>query len=161
MVFRMHMVIPSGEIPFLKRIQLNSDFRILDGRFTNPGTQSRLSKISERPEQKQPDDRAPAALEGQVTLADGVAHFKQLSVQDGDASAQFRGKYSLIDERVNLHGRLRTEASLTKTTSGIKAVFAKALAPVFKKGPHAKVIPVRIGGTYRHPSFGLDLDSNM
>jgi hypothetical protein len=27
---------------------------------------------------------------------------------------------------------------------------------LFKKGKHQKVVPVRISGTYRNPSFGLD-----
>jgi hypothetical protein len=65
----------------------------------------------------------------------------------------------LTDQKVNLHGRLKTEASLAKTTHGIKAVFAKAIEPFFKKKPHETVVPVHVGGTYSHPSFGLDLGS--
>jgi hypothetical protein len=91
----------------------------------------------------------------------GIAHFAELTAQDGDASAWFRGNYDLTDERVNMHGKLKTEASLAKTTSGIKSVFAKAIEPLFKKGPHAKIIPVKISGTFHHPSFGLDMNSDM
>lgn len=160
-VFQMHVVIPSGEERFLKRLQLNSDFRIEDARFTNPETESRLSKISKKPEQKQPDERTPASMSGKVTVVNGVAHFTELMVRDQDASAQFRGNYSLTDERVNMHGNLKTKVSLANTTSGLKAVFAKALEPLFKKKHNEKVVPVRISGTYHHPSFGLDLNSNM
>jgi hypothetical protein len=63
----------------------------------------------------------------------------------------------LNDERVAMHGNLKTAASLAKTTSGISAVFAKVLEPFFKKKPHETVVPVKIGGTYSHPSFGLDI----
>src|SRR6202140_777259 len=159
--FQMHVVIPSGQDPFLKKLELKSDFQITNARFPNPKTESRMEKVSERPDQKQPEEGALATLKGQVTVLHGIAHFTELTAQDGDASAWFRGNYDLTDERVNMHGKLKTEASLTKTTSGIKAVFAKALEPLFKKGPHAKVIPVKISGTFHHPSFGLDMNSDM
>lgn len=154
--FQMHVVIPSGKERFLKKIEVSSDFRIQDARFTNSQTQSRLSKISERPDQKHPNDSALADLSGNVRLQNGVAQFSKLSARDGNASAWFRGNYDLTNEHVNMHGQLTTEASLGKTTSGIKAVFAKALEPLFKKGKHQKVVPVKIGGTFHNPSFGLD-----
>jgi len=154
--FQMHVVIPSGHERFVRKIELQSDFRIQDARFTNPRTQSRMSKISERPHQKQPDNNTLADLSGNVRLVHGIAVFSKLSASDGDASAWFRGNYDLTSERVNMHGQLTTEASLGKTTSGIKAVFAKALQPLFRKGKHQKVVPVKISGTYHKPSFGLD-----
>ena len=154
--FQMRVVIPSGQERFLQKIEVSSGFRIQDARFTNPKTQSRLSKISERHDQKQPDDSTLADLSGNVRLLHGIAQFSQLSARDGNASAWFRGNYDLTNEHVNMHGQLTTEASLGKTTSGIKAVFAKALEPLFKKGKHQKVVPVKISGTYRNPSFGLD-----
>ena len=154
--FQMHVIIPSGQERFLKKIEVQSDFRIQDARFTNPQTQSRLSKISERHDQKQPDDDTLADLRGNVRLLNGIAQFSQLSARDGNATAWLHGNYDLTNEHVNLHGRLTTEASLGNTTSGIKAVFAKALEPLFKKGGHQKVVPVKISGTYHNPSFGLD-----
>jgi AsmA-like C-terminal region len=154
--FQMHVVIPSGHERFVKKIELQSNFRIQDAQFTNPQTQSRLSKIAERPDQKQPDENTPADLSGNVRLLHGIAQFSKLSARDGDASAWFRGNYDLTNEQVNMRGQLTTEASLGKTTTGIKSIFAKALEPLFKKGKHQKVVPVKISGTYRHPSFGLD-----
>lgn len=154
--FQMHVVVPSGDERFLKKIQVSSDFRIQDARFTNPQTQSRLSKISEKHDQKQPDENTLADLAGNVRLLNGIAQFSKLSARDGSATAWFRGNYDLTNEHVNLHGQLTTEASLTNTTSGIKSIFAKALEPLFKKGHHEKVVPVKISGTYHNPSFGLD-----
>jgi hypothetical protein len=154
--FQMHVVIPSGQESFLKKIEVQSNFRIQDARFTNPQTQSRLSKISERHDQKQPDNDTLADLSGNVRLLNGIARFSKLSARDGNATAWLHGNYDLTSERVDLHGQLTTEASLGNTTSGIKAVFAKALEPLFKKGGHQKVVPVKISGTYHNPSFGLD-----
>lgn len=154
--FQMHVLIPSGNEGFLKKIEIQSDFRILDARFSNPQTQSRVSKISERHDQKQPDDSTLADLSGNVRLINGIARFSKLSARDGNATAWLHGNYDLTNEHVDLHGQLTTEASLGKTTSGIKSVFAKALEPLFKKGSHQKVVPVKISGTYHNPSFGLD-----
>ena len=165
-VFQMHVAIPSGPERFLKKLELSSDFRIPDAVFTNPKTESEMSKISQKHGQEQTDNQTLSDFQGRVQVNHGVAHFVELSVRDQGAAALFQGNYNLIDERVDLHGKLKTEVSLTKTTHGIKAAFARVLEPFFKKAPHVNVVPVKIGGTYAHPSFGLDVnspakDSNM
>jgi hypothetical protein len=153
--FQMHLVIPSGQERFLRRIELTSTFRIQNAQFTKPETQARLGKISTPPKQQQAHDLAD--FEGNVKLSYGIAKFSQLSIHDEDAAAFFRGDYDLIAQTLNLHGKLKTAASLTKTTTGIKAVFAKLIEPFFKKEPHETVVPVHISGTYSHPNFGLDI----
>lgn len=155
--FQMHVVLPSGHEPFLKRLQLDSEFRIQNARFTNSRTQTRISRVSAPPNQDETDTLAD--FQGSVKLNHGIAQFTNLSVHDDGAAALLVGNYDLTDQKVNLHGKLKTEASLTKTTHGIKAVFAKAIEPFFKKKPHETVVPVHVGGTYSHPSFGLDLGS--
>src|SRR5581483_2899479 len=152
--FRMHVVIPSGQQRFLQKIHLTSDFRVTNVGLTNPQTKLRMNKVAETPHQKAPVDEQ-AQIDGRVNLTSGVAHLSSLDIREGDASAQLHGTYNLLNQRLNLQGTLRTEASLTKATSGIKAAFAKALEPFVKKQEHQKIIPVRINGTYRHPSFGL------
>jgi len=120
-----------------------------------------LSKVAEAPGQNRPDPVVPASLHGKVSLEHGIAQFAHLAIEDQDAAAHFHGKYDLSGERVDLHGQLKTEASLTKTTHGIKAVFAKVIEPFFKKGTHVTVVPVHVGGTYSHPDFGLDPGQRM
>jgi hypothetical protein len=159
--FEMHIEIPSGKERFLKRLELKSQFQINDARFSNERTETRVQKISEAPGQEQPSMGASLELHGSLVMYKGVAQISQLAVQDQDASARLRGNYNLLDQRVDMHGRLETKASLTKTTSGIKALFAKVIGPLFKKSHNEKIIPVKITGTYKHPSFGLDLSSKM
>jgi hypothetical protein len=159
--FQMHVIIPPGKEQFEKKIVLQSAFRIEDARFTHPQTQLELSKISESPHQRDPDPAMPASFQGEVSVKEGIAQFSELEVHDQGAAAVLRGNYDLTDQRVNIHGRLKTEASLTKTTHGIKSVFAKAIEPFFKNKPHETVVPVKIGGTYSHPQFGLDLSQKM
>ncbi len=159
--FVMHVTIPSGHDRFLKKINLQSNFTIHGARFTHAGTQTEISKLGESPGQKEPDTSALSDFSGQVQISHGITQFTDLSVHDQSASAMFRGSYDLVDEKVDLHGKLKTATSLAKTTHGIKAMFAKAVEPFFKNKPHETVVPVRIGGTYTHPSFGLDVNSNM
>jgi AsmA-like C-terminal region len=158
--FTMRVTIPAGREPFLQKLELGSDFRIQNALFTHEETQNRLNKIAENPGQKNPTSTF-SDFQGTVMLIDGVAHFSYLSVHDQGVDASFRGSYNVIDERVNMYGKLKTETSLTKTTHGIRRVFAKVLEPFFKKRPHENVVPVKISGTYTHPSFGLDMNSKM
>ena len=155
--FRMHVEIPSGHEPFLEKLALQSDFQIQNARFVKPETQVRLSKVAEAPDDRQPNTAMPVQIHGAVEVKDGIARFAHLSLQDHHASAFFWGKYQLTDEHVDMHGKLKTEASLTKTTNGIGSFFAKILEPFFKKKPHENVVPVKISGTYNNPKFGLDL----
>ena len=159
--FHMHVTIPPGSEKFDEKIGLASTFDIEGARFTHEKTQVELSKIAEAPNQDRPDTATPASLQGKVTVENGVARFSELRLQDQSAEAKLHGTFGLLDERVNLHGELKTAASLTKTTHGIKAVFAKVIEPFFKKRPHETVVPVKIGGTYKDPQFGLDLSQKM
>lgn len=154
--FQMKVTIPSGHESFVKKLELRSNFQIHDALFTHEQTQKRLNKIAENPKQKNPSETL-SDFQGSVRLTGGVAHFSSLSVHDQSAAAQFHGTYNLVDEHVNMQGNLKTATSLTKATHGISSVFAKVLEPFFKKKPHDTVVPVKISGTYSHPSFGLNM----
>jgi len=155
--FQMHVVVPSGHEPFLKKLQADSKFKIHNARFTNRDLETRVSLVASPHDHDETDTLAN--FQGGVKLNHGIAHFTNLSVHDDGAAALLSGSYDLTDQKVNLHGKLKTEASLAKTTHGIKAVFAKAIEPFFKKKPHETVVPVHVGGTYSHPNFGLDMGS--
>lgn len=96
-------------------------------------------------------------LKGHVLLRNGVATFSNLSFGVPGALAQMRGTYDLISEKIDLHGTLKTEAEVSKTTRGIKSLMLKVLDPFFKNKPNGYQAPVKITGTYDHPTFGLDL----
>jgi hypothetical protein len=67
------------------------------------------------------------------------------------------GTYNLITEKIDLHGTLKTDSAPSNTTQGIKSLLIKALDPFLKKKRAGYQMPIRITGTYEHPSFGLDL----
>ncbi len=165
--FRANVAIPPGKRPFLEKVVLQGDFGIDAGSFTKSDTQEGVNHLSEgalseeehQKTQKDKDDPATALsdLKGHVLLRDGTARFSNLSFIVPGALAQMQGTYNLLTEKIDLHGTLKTDAEPSKTTQGMKALILKVLDPFFKKKHVGYVMPVKITGTYEHPSFGLDL----
>jgi hypothetical protein len=163
MSFRARLTIPGGRQPFIRRVHLRGDFGITGGTFTHDDTQQKINDLSLRSQgQKISDDKEDSAkalsnLQGQVELLDGVAHFTDLLFTIPGASARMHGTYSLIDERVDLHGELKVDTKFSKTEKGVKVALIKAieLLAASSKG-NGEVLPVKLTGTYSHPSYGLD-----
>ena len=55
-------------------------------------------------------------------------------------------------------GQLQVDSKISNTTGGTKSFFLKIMEPFFKKKKKGEIVPVRISGTYGHPSFGLSLN---
>jgi len=165
--FKAKVLLPPGQDPFLEKVQLQGDFGIDDGSFTRPETQQGVNNLSNVDEKshgakdKDDDEAEPqnvlSDLKGHVLLKDGIAHFSNLSFSVPGASAQMDGTYNLVSEKIDLRGTLTTKKEVSDTTHGIKALLLKVLDPFFKNKPVGYVTPVKIAGTYDHPSFGLDL----
>src|SRR5205823_1366131 len=98
-------------------------------------------------------ERVLSDLTGQVSLHGGVATFTDISFLVPGATATLSGTFSLITEKVDLHGKLATAAKLSKTTTGIKSVLLKVLDPLFKSKHAGAVIPVALTGKYGHTQF--------
>jgi hypothetical protein len=97
-------------------------------------------------------------LQGQVDVINGAASFADLSFRVPGAHARVHGTYNLINYKIDLRGQLRVDSQISNTTTGAKAFLLKVMNPFFKKKPKGEVVPVRIGGDYNHPTFGLDPD---
>jgi len=150
---------PSGEEPFLQRLRMDGHFGIGNGSFTNEDTQTDVEKLSAgaRGQNKEDPETVMTDLTGTVTLTGGVAEFSKLSFGVPGAKAWLHGTYNLINERVDLHGNMRVDTQISKTTTGAKALLLKFMEPFFKKKKKGEIVPVHILGTYDKPQFGLDL----
>jgi hypothetical protein len=165
--FHAKVSVPPGKRPFLEKVELQGDFGIDAGSFTKPDTQQGVNHLSEgalsegdhRKTEKEEDDSATVLsdLKGHVVLRDGTASFTNLSFSVPGALAQMQGTYNLLTEKIDLHGTLKTESEPSNTTHGVKSLILKVLDPFFKKKRAGSIMPVKITGTYGHPSFGLDL----
>ena len=164
--FRAKVAIPPGDEPFLNKVQLQGDFGIDDGSFTKSETQRGVFDLSRGASgQKKNDTKEDAPdpesvlsdLKGHVVVEDGTARFSDLSFSVPGAMARMNGTYNLISEKIDLRGTLTTKEEVSKTTHGVKALFLKVLDPFLKNKSAGYITPVKISGTYDHPSFGLDL----
>jgi hypothetical protein len=153
--------IPPGEGPFLKKVKLRGGFGVGVGSFSKPDTQESVNKLSTGASggKDVPDPETVLIdLAGQAALEGGTAKLSDLSFGVPGAVARMHGTYNLISHKIDLHGQLKVDTKISNTTSGTKAILLKVMDPLFKKKRKGEVLPVRISGTFEHPSFGLDLD---
>ena len=158
-----HVVIPGGKLRFIQRVRLQGEFKIDAATFTKPETQAKINTLSFRAVgQKIPKSAAdlpdpPASLQGQIDLLDAVAHFPHVSFSVPGALANMQGAYNLNDERVNLRGDLMVDKKFSKTAYGLGShVITWAGEKLFAKSTGAgEILPVRLTGTYSHPSLGM------
>jgi hypothetical protein len=158
--FHTHIVWPSGHQPFLKRVVLQGDFEIEHARWTNPERQMSVNMLSKKASGKKKDPETPnvtADLKGSVLLSNEIAKFHDTSFKVPGAEAILQGTYNLGDTKIDFHGDLKTEASLSDDSSGVKAVLLKPLDPLFKKKHAGAEVSVEMTGTYHDPHFGVSL----
>lgn len=161
---RADVEIPAGNQPFLNKVSLEGAFGIDEGSFTKPETQKNVNELSAGARGQNKDDPATVMtdLKGSVKLEDGTAHFSEISFGIPGAHARLHGTYSIIEPyRINLHGHMRVETKISKTTSGMKSFVLKIIDPIFKKKKKGEIVPVHVLGTFEKPNFGLDLQNNQ
>lgn len=151
--------IPPGEERFLQKIKLDGAFGIDDGTFAKAETQKNVNELSAgaRGDKMEDAETVLTDLKGQVVLTDGIAKFSDLSFGIPGANARMHGTFNLLNEKIDLHGLMKVDTKISKTTTGMKSFFLKVLDPLFKKKKKGEIVPVHISGTYEHPQFGLDL----
>lgn len=168
-ILQAHAEIPPGNERFLKKVRLRGTFGISEGLFSEH-TQQGVDKLSagargekESDKGNQGKDEADpetvlSDLKGQVNLVGGIARFTDLSFAVPGAVARMHGTYDLISHKIDLRGQMKVDTKISNTTSGAKGLLLKMIEPFFKKRHRAEIVPVRISGTYEHPTFGLDLN---
>jgi len=164
--FHARAVLPPEHRPFKERVQLTGDFKIDPAQFTSANTQEHVDQLSERAEgQKDKDkgkvpdedadghERVLTALTGQVLLKNGVANFSHTSFSVPGALAGMNGDYSLVSKRLDFHGKMRMQATVSQATKGVKSFFLKVADPFFKKKGAGAEVSISMTGTYDHPHF--------
>lgn len=163
--FRAHVIIPPEKRPFVQKVLVNGDFGVEDGQFTTVSTQKEIDALSDKSRGVKPDEQAEeedperviSNLAGHVDLRNATGSFTNLSLNVPGASAVMHGTYNLQSQAVNLHGTLKTDVELSKTTSGFKSVLLKPFDVFFKRKHAGAEVPVHLLGTYKDPQAGLDL----
>ena len=153
--------LPGGNQPFLERVKLEGKFGIDDGSF-QPETQKDVNTLSAgaRGDTKDDPETVLTDLKGTVDLSGGVAHFSDLDFGVPGANARLHDTYNIVNHRINLHGEMKVDTKISKTSSGAKALLLRIMDPLFCKKKKGEIVPVHILGTYEKPQFGLDFGNN-
>ncbi|HEX3819771.1 MAG TPA: AsmA-like C-terminal region-containing protein [Candidatus Sulfotelmatobacter sp.] len=157
--FRSAAEIPSGDEPFLKKVRFSGRFGLAEGSFSTADTQENVNELSAgaRGESKENPETVLTDLNGEFDLSRGTARFAELSFGVPGASAKMHGTYGILNQKIDLHGQMRVDSQISKTSSGVKALLLKMMDPLFKKKKRGEIVPVHILGTYQKPECGLDL----
>jgi len=160
MNFRAQILVSPGGRDFIERVNLQGDFGIDWVSFTRPTTQEKVDTLSQVGQgEKDNDDLASVVgnLKGHVLLKDTIATFPDLFLSVPGALAHVHGTYGMLTQQVNFHGTLQVDSKLSKGSKGMKSFLLKFVEPFLKKKNAGEIVPIKIGGTFRHPSYGLDL----
>jgi hypothetical protein len=156
--FHTQLAIPPGKARISDRLKLDGRFYATLAQPTNPKIQEKLKKLSRRAQGKPKDANAGSDtfdLQGRFILANAVAKFPQLNFDIPGATLNLAGTYGLHSEALDFQGKLRLQAKLSQTTTGLKSLLLKAVDPFFKGKDAGAVLPVKITGNRAKPSFRL------
>lgn len=150
--------LPPGKNEIVDRLRLDGKFGIGAAQFANPEIREKIEGLSRRGLGKPEDDDAGSAvseLKGNFLLRDAGITFRNLTFGVTGARVELAGTYGLRDEKLDFHGKLRLQAKLSQTITGVKSFLLKPFDPFFRKNG-ATELPIKVTGTRDQPSFGLD-----
>jgi len=160
MAFRAKVQVPPGKQSFLKRLNLQGDFTIGSADFVKPATQQAVNNLSQVAlGQKQNDNPASVdeSMKGHVVMTKAMATLTDLYFGVPGALAHMHGTYEVLTGKIDLHGNLRVDNKLSKGETGMKSALLKVAEPFLKKKKQGEIVPIKIDGTFSHPSYGLDI----
>ncbi|MGA2481575.1 MAG: hypothetical protein ABSF92_00485 [Candidatus Acidiferrales bacterium] len=157
--FRAQVLVPPGRRHFIERVNLQGDFGI-DAMSFAGSSQEKVDSLSQVAQGEKENDNPASVvgnLKGHVLLKDAIATFPDLSFSVPGALAHVHGMYGLLTEQINLHGTLQVDNKLSKGSKGMRLFLLRFVEPFLKKKNAGEIVPIKIGGTFSHPSYGLDV----
>lgn len=157
---KVHIDIPEKNEDLLERMRLKGQFAVSDGLFTDAKIQGRVNVLSHKG-QGEPrlgaDGQETSELRGAFRMSNGVVAFSKLDFGVEGAALSTAGTYNMDSGQLDFRGKLELEASLSRTMTGIKSVFLKAVDPFFRGKDGGTELPIKITGTKDDPKYGIDL----
>jgi hypothetical protein len=153
------------EIP--DRLNLNGSFELGSVHFSSSAVQQKIDNLSKRSQGKPKEVLNPAeatglddvrsAVKGNFLLNKGILSLSGINFDVPGADVQLAGTYALQPETLDIHGRVKMQAKLSQTTTGVKSFLLKFANPLFSRSGNGTVLPIKITGSVQHPHYGLDL----
>jgi hypothetical protein len=158
--FTAKLELPPGDQDVIEKLSLSGIFNVGSAEFTTPAVQEKVEKLSMRSRGRLEDstnERIVSNMQGHFVLQDATLKLSGLIFDVPGAQVQLNGEYWLDRKNFDFRGTLRMQAKLSETQTGIKSFLLKAVDPFFKKGKAGAVVPIKISGTFKEPSVGLNL----
>jgi hypothetical protein len=153
-------VLPPGDVDVVKKLQLAGQFAIAGTRFTDSGVQKKINELSRRTSGKVESpgvERVSSQFKGTFKLGGGTLAIPTVTFDVPGSIVQMSGAYELVPETISFTGTVVTEATISQMTTGFKSKLLRIVDPLFeKKGGGGSEIPLKISGSRKNPSFGLD-----
>jgi AsmA-like C-terminal region len=156
--FHTRFELPPGAGDIADRLNLNGRFDVAKAEFTNPEVAGKIQTLSRKGQGRPEDEEAGSSvseLKGHFVLDNGTITFRGLTFIVTGAEVALKGKYGMDKGDLDFHGKLRMQAKLSQTMTGVKSFLLKAFDPFFRKNGQTE-LPIKITGSREHPSFGLD-----
>lgn len=155
--------LPPGKQDIADKLYLQGWFSLEGARFTDADVQHKILTLSHRgrginrnEEVGMAPERILSDLKGSFQLKKATMSFSELAFQVPGAMVSLHGTYALRNEVVDLTGELRLHATVSQTTTGIKAFLLKPFDPLFSRGHSGTVLPITVTGTGNRPHFGVN-----
>jgi hypothetical protein len=153
-------VLPPGDVDVVKKLQLAGQFAIAGTRFTDSGVQQKINELSRRTSGNAAAPEAPhvsSQFKGTFKLGGGTLTIPTVTFDVPGSVVRLSGAYELVPETINFTGTVVTDATISQMTTGIKSKLLRIVDPLFeRKGGGGSEIPLKISGSRKNPSFGLD-----
>ena len=152
--------LPPGDVDMIQKLKMDGTFDVQHAEFTSSTVQEKIDTLSQRSRgihEDSADERIVSDLHGVFNIGSATVKFETLSFAVPGATVQLKGQYGMESEKIDFQGTLQMQAKLSETQTGIKSILLKVVDPFFKKGTSGAVIPIKISGTVKDPSFGLNL----
>jgi hypothetical protein len=152
------LVIPPGKQKALDRIELNGDFAVDQGNFSNPEVREKLQALSRRALGEVKDEKAGSALSdmgGHFRMNKSVVNFEPIMFSVEGAKVVLDGNYAIRGEVLDFNGELQLHAKLSQLTTGVKSLLLKPMDPFYSKKGAGTVIPISITGTRDAPTIAV------
>jgi hypothetical protein len=160
--FRSTIVIPPGEEDVIDKLQLEGEFHVSSGMFSNPNVNKKLVILSDRARgiSKAEQDRYPQGpvasdFFARFKLHNRMMNFSNLSFAIPGALVKLNGDLHLTTHQINMAGVFRMQSTLSDTQSGIRHWLLKPLDPVFRRDGAGLEVPLKVGGTEDHPTLSV------
>ena len=160
---RGRFIIPPGPPDFLTKLRVNGEFSLRDTSFTNPKSQTPLDRLTasaegeSKKQQRENPQTATANVHADVSARNGIADLRNVVFQFPGIQGHLAGTFTLHEKQVSLNGVFETKGKLADTSSGLKALLLKVIAPLWPKTGHVRTIPFAILGRGSQSSFRLRL----